>query len=403
MMWRYEPNSAGWVVIARGHTAVWLDVPVADARIDELWGIVAGPHSAADLVQLLSRDGLAQTPSFAIVTSATESASTTLLARGAVTIELRASAAEVIDASGYATWVERVVEHLNSVMMTVKEKPSGVTLPLGEGVVCASSVKWATGRVDSISDESVAASRADGARPKSSVIDLEATISPVEPSEQGPVSALIQPIVAPDLADAELPDASPQSSVHDELFGETVIRSIEDAAVRPEAGLIPPPPTPVAQSIPEHRETDDADHDGYTIFGDEVALLKEAGLDGWTADDQVQPPASLMLRSSAGEVIPLDRAVVIGRSPSVSRPTASGDLPTLITVAGQNPDVSRNHVQVVVEGGTVVVTDLHARNGTMCTLPGRAPTRLRPGEPTPVIIGSVIDLGGGATYTVMES
>jgi hypothetical protein len=59
-------------------------------------------------------------------------------------------------------------------------------------------------------------------------------------------------------------------------------------------------------------------------------------------------------------------------------------------------------VQVAVEGGTVVVTDLHSRNGTMVQLPGKAPQQLRAGEPTPVTVGTVIDLGDGATLTVGE-
>ncbi len=64
--------------------------------------------------------------------------------------------------------------------------------------------------------------------------------------------------------------------------------------------------------------------------------------------------------------------------------------------------ISRNHAQFTVEGGTVVVTDLHSRNGTHIVLPGKSPQKLRQGEPTAVIVGTVIDLGGGVTFTVSE-
>ena len=48
----------------------------------------------------------------------------------------------------------------------------------------------------------------------------------------------------------------------------------------------------------------------------------------------------------------------------------------------------------------MVVTDLHSRNGTMIVLPGASPQKLRSGEPTTVVLGTVIDLGSGATLTV---
>ena len=67
-----------------------------------------------------------------------------------------------------------------------------------------------------------------------------------------------------------------------------------------------------------------------------------------------------------------------------------------------NQDISRTHVEVSVEGGTVVVTDLHSSNGTTVTLPGMPSQRLRPGEPAAVILGAIIDLGDGATLTVCE-
>jgi pSer/pThr/pTyr-binding forkhead associated (FHA) protein len=68
-----------------------------------------------------------------------------------------------------------------------------------------------------------------------------------------------------------------------------------------------------------------------------------------------------------------------------------------------NQDISRTHVQVALEGGTVVVIDLHSSNGTLVTLPDRPAVMLRPGEPTAVITGTIIDLGDGATLTVRES
>ena len=49
----------------------------------------------------------------------------------------------------------------------------------------------------------------------------------------------------------------------------------------------------------------------------------------------------------------------------------------------------------------MVVTDLHSRNGTHVVAPGKAPVKLRAGEPTPVLAGTVVDLGGGWTLQVV--
>ena len=65
-------------------------------------------------------------------------------------------------------------------------------------------------------------------------------------------------------------------------------------------------------------------------------------------------------------------------------------------------DISRNHVRISLEGGVIVVTDLHSRNGTDVTLPERPKQRLRGGEPTAVLPGTVVDLGDGITLTIRK-
>ena len=73
----------------------------------------------------------------------------------------------------------------------------------------------------------------------------------------------------------------------------------------------------------------------------------------------------------------------------------------LITIV-DDPDISRTHLRVAVEGDAVVVTDLGSKNGSIITLPGAAPRKLRASEPTVVLPGTLIDLGGGTTFTVRE-
>ena len=118
-----------------------------------------------------------------------------------------------------------------------------------------------------------------------------------------------------------------------------------------------------------------------------------------------QPPAQrpaghrYVLELPGGESQALTAPVILGRAPSVSNVPASV-LPHLVTLTGD--DISRSHVRVSVEGDTVVVTDLHSRNGTTIAMPGKEAQKLRAGEPTSVIVGTVVDLGGGVTLTVDE-
>lgn len=89
-------------------------------------------------------------------------------------------------------------------------------------------------------------------------------------------------------------------------------------------------------------------------------------------------------------------AAIFGRAP---RAVFSASDTTLVEITDA-VDISRNHVRIASEAGVIVVTDLHSRNGTDVVMPGRAPQRLRGGEPVPILEGTVIDLGSGVRLTV---
>ena len=106
------------------------------------------------------------------------------------------------------------------------------------------------------------------------------------------------------------------------------------------------------------------------------------------------------IRMPDGTLEAIGHEVVLGRAPSVSK-VSGGRIPRLITIGLGDPDISRSHVRLALEGDTVVITDLHSRNGTHVVAPGKAPVKLRSGEPTPVLTGTVVDLGGGWTIQVV--
>ncbi|MBN9180984.1 MAG: FHA domain-containing protein, partial [Microbacterium sp.] len=63
-------------------------------------------------------------------------------------------------------------------------------------------------------------------------------------------------------------------------------------------------------------------------------------------------------------------------------------------------DISRSHIEVRVEGDSILVTDLNTTNGTTLRRLGTDPVRIHPGERTVVVPGDVLDLGDGVTVTV---
>jgi hypothetical protein len=107
-----------------------------------------------------------------------------------------------------------------------------------------------------------------------------------------------------------------------------------------------------------------------------------------------RPPLGV-LRSSAGDVLELTAPVVAGRKP---RPQpGSPEAPLLLAVPV--PHVSSSHVELRLEGWTVLAVDLESTNGTFLRRRGEPAMRLS-STPTPLIDGDVVDLGHGVQLTL---
>ena len=117
--------------------------------------------------------------------------------------------------------------------------------------------------------------------------------------------------------------------------------------------------------------------------------------------DPVATPRPLLgrVRLSTGTVVDLDRRVVIGRSPTVTR-VSSSELPRLVTVPSPLQDVSRSHVEIRADDWHLVVADLHSTNGTVVRAPDRPEQLLHPGQELVVEPGWVVDLGDGITFVI---
>lgn len=174
----------------------------------------------------------------------------------------------------------------------------------------------------------------------------------------------------------------------EQLFGATL-----------HSGSAQPAGPAVSPVIPPLPGADLGDHDGATISTSELAALRQRRATSDETATQVLPvvPGSAgRITVSTGQVVELDRTVIIGRRPRSTR--ASGDsMPHLVAVESPQQDISRNHLEVRPEAGSVVVIDLHTTNGSTLLRPGADPVRLHPGEQTLVLSGDVVDLGDGVT------
>jgi hypothetical protein len=111
-----------------------------------------------------------------------------------------------------------------------------------------------------------------------------------------------------------------------------------------------------------------------------------------------RPVAKLVL--STGEVVEVDRTIIVGRAPEARR-LASSDQPRLVAVASPQHEISSTHLEIRpgagADHGSAVVTDLGSTNGTVLVQPGLPPEDLQAGIAVSLIPGAILDLGDGVT------
>jgi hypothetical protein len=105
---------------------------------------------------------------------------------------------------------------------------------------------------------------------------------------------------------------------------------------------------------------------------------------------RVDRPTLGGLRLPTGEVVPLDRGVVLGRKPAPA--DGSTHWPHLVHLPRDHSFVSRRHLEIELDGWDVVARDLDSRGGTTIAPPGREPQRMRPRDAYVLEPGTVLDL-----------
>ncbi|NYE18688.1 FHA domain-containing protein [Microbacterium immunditiarum] len=397
----YRPGGIPVAVTRRGAVALSADTPpVLAVRI---WTEVAEGRGFAAVLETLTGafgTSLAALPPFAVALA--EGPSVRVAVRGSLVLDVETgSGPETISGAGVTTWTERVLEGVTSVTVRASatvEREGDPGLPIADGVVLASTVEWVPDVAEPVARPSDPAPVAEPAADAGETVRAEAPPTPViaaVPLDGSMVETLlpsestIVPASADSAGDAEA------TTGYDELWGATVARSTLDAAVHDEGES----PGEAASAPAGHAMA--GDHDGETISVAQARAMRTAGI-----VDSVPPPlagprpnAPGRIRLSTGQTLLLDRTVVIGRRPRATRVTGT-DLPHLVAVDSPQQDISRSHIELRVEGDSIVATDLRTTNGTTLVRQGGDPVRLHPGEPTVVVPGDVIDLGDGVTVTV---
>lgn len=251
------------------------------------------------------------------------------------------------------------------------------------------------------------------------LIDSSSVPSVADAETLLPFDSALHPVAvppgAPDTAGAQ-PDDSDDAAGFDAEVGATVLRPLDEpGSPRDATAGIPGVPAPVPgipAPVPGVPATVIGDHDGATISLAQARALRAgasedaAGAASALPADSApaplappRPPAPGRVRLSTGQVVALDRTVVIGRRPRSTRVSGT-DLPHLVAVDSPQQDISRSHVELRVEGESIVATDLRTTNGTTLLRSGADPVRLHPGEGTVVVPGDVLDLGDGVTVHI---
>jgi hypothetical protein len=379
-----------YLVVVGQRVAVTSDASLAAA----LWLEFAAAKPTDDVLDTLLRTGLGSLADLVLLDAAGSTLRLLLRGPGQIRLQHPAGRVEVVSAAGVTTWVDRVV----TLPESVRVGPIGdaePALPLGLGVVRAGGLRWSTAGAggSGVGTALIEAVPAVGVPAVVVPID-EVQVDPV-PVEAVPVEAVPNPPAASGAALGET-RAEPAESRFDHLFESTVMRSVEDAAIREseagqsESGSIGAGPTGARPG----------DHDGSTIMRADLAVYRQAAPPREAA---VGTSTVARLLLSTGEVIEvLDNAgVVIGRRPQVDR-VAGAALPLMVTVPSPNSDISRSHLRLDAVDGRVRATDLRSTNGTVLTEVDGTATHLVAGDARAVHPGDVLAVGDGITITVLE-
>jgi len=357
--------------------------------INTLWEEVVASSSITDLAGRLAQFKIDDLPSLAAFFWTDDGMRS--LIRGDISVIDLATGKVVADGEGVQTWSEvglAGVDHIR-VDLPFEGDATLLELPLVVGAVRASSVT-----LDASEPAQVSSPQAEP--------ELEAA-TPAERTAELSASEIAA------LANAETELMAPPFPVESGADPQAGAPQQLEAAVVPQLGS---PDTLVARAMEPNSEDSPADIDpqdsailavfcanGHVSPPSATSCRVCGGPVGTQGPQFVAYPVLAVLRASDGSSAELDRPVLIGRAPSTDR--SDNRAPRLMTVPSLNHDISRTHLEVAPDGWQIVATDLNSTNGTILIRPGGVDRQqLAAGEPVPVQVGSVVELGDGVSVLI---
>lgn len=354
-MFRYPTPTlaaeAGYA-IAGDRFAILLGSGVGEGVIARLWNAAAAETAVLeDVLSVLVAGGIHDLPDFAVAEFPEDGS-------GAVRVAVRGGAiVETSDRTRVSgvdarTWIETALSGAAGIRLALpSDQPGGDLLPLGLGVTRADELSWG--------------------RPFPAGREPEADVTPAAEGEEPPGTAAPVTVAIPAVAPPPAPASPLRGEEIDVLQTISVDRSL---FARPfddeEDGELPDflrDDDRTVAEVPDER----------TLFGSR----RGSG------------PTTYGLRLPGGRLIPLDRPVVLGRSPRPARHPGARIEP----VASPRKEISGTHLEAVLDGDTLVVRDLDSTNGTIVRPPTGAAALLRGGAASRVPLGTELDLGDGMT------
>lgn len=376
-----EASYTGGTGVLLGSGAHWVLMtdPGDEQVVEEVWEALSmtAPSGAAVVERVLAivEKAFAGDPPGLAVVDFTSGASTTL-SRGAGHVRLSGPARVLsLDAGADPEGLSSTRRLVGGVVAAdrVELRPLSVRTapPVQRLEAAAAPAPAGAPLIDGIPAAILAAKGPDGPPPRTRTLrPAQDTGSFTDTSEPDPL--LVQRIeegTHTTIRPASAPHTSPEPDDHD---GSTTFR--------PAHLSHPTAPTVLAVSCPLGHLTPPASPQ-CRVCHQRVAPQEPRRVD--------RPPLG-GLRLPTGEVVPLDRGVILGRKPAPAQD--STDWPHLVHLPADHSFVSRRHLQIELDGWDVVARDLDSRGGTTIAPPGREPQRMTAGDAYVLEAGTVLDM-----------
>ncbi len=343
----YRPGE--WYAVF-GDRATVLLPPTQRSRAAQLWPLLDDGAGFDEVLDALIATGLRGLPGFVLVSESDDQ--TRIVLRGAARAVLAGADGDVeLEGSAATTWVERSVRGVTRLVVEVgpgdAHEEADDDGAAAEPLLCTDGGVARVRRVDQ---------------------------PPYQPPEAAPAPVEVEPATAPEpVPDPERAAAWSPAPVPPPAYDDAPTEAIRPSDFDDDGGTDEADADRVTDRFPEHDRGDD------------------------------RPVARLAF--SSGEVVDVDRVVLVGRAPQARRiPTA--EQPRLVTVPSPHQEVSATHLEVRPgtgpDRGVAVVTDLGSTNGTVLLEPGEEALDLRAGLGVRLVPGAVLDLGDGVTIRVSD-